>query len=428
MNEYSGLTGDEPGVAGPGRGSRQRWRTIAATLLIVVGCVLAPLAGVAVWARNQVTNTDRYVRTVAPLAADPAIQAAIADQITAQVFTYLDVQGLTNQAVDALAERGLRPQLADRLRGFAGPLANGIQSFVRTEVGKIVQSQAFADAWVQANRVAHDALVKALTGEGGEAVTVQGDTVSVNLAPFIQTVKQRLVASGFGLAARIPEVNASFVLFQSADITRARSAFNLLNTLGVWLPILAIVLLGIGVYVAKDHRRALVGAAVGVAVGMLVLALSLAVFRTIYLDALPPHVLPHDAAAVLYDTIVRYLRLGLRTVLVLALLVAAGALVTGPSTTAVRTRQRLAAAIGRLRGGAEHAGLHTGPVGTWVYANKQLLRIAAVTLAALALVFWGQPTGKTVLLLAVLLLVALALIEFLGQPPQRTVATPTTRM
>jgi hypothetical protein len=196
-------------------------------------------------------------------------------------------------------------------------------------------------------------------------VTVQGDTVSVNLAPFIQTVKQRLVASGFGLAAQIPEVNASFALFQSADITRARSAFNLLNTLGIWLPIIAIVLLSIGVYVAKDRRRALVGAAVGVAVGMLVLALSLAVFRTIYLDALPPQVLPHDAAAVLYDTIVRYLRLGLRTVLVLALLVAAGALVTGPSTTAVRTRQRVAAAIGRLRGGAEHAGLHTGPVGTW---------------------------------------------------------------
>ena len=52
-----------------------------ACLLIVVGCVLAPLAGVAVWARNQVTNTDRYVTTVAPLARDPAIQAAIAERM-----------------------------------------------------------------------------------------------------------------------------------------------------------------------------------------------------------------------------------------------------------------------------------------------------------------------------------------------------------
>jgi hypothetical protein len=33
-------------------------------------------------------------------------------------------------------------------------------------------------------------------------------------------------------------------------------------------------------------------------------------------------------------------------------------------------------------------------VGTWVYANKQLLRIAAVALAALALVFWGSPPAR----------------------------------
>jgi hypothetical protein len=77
----------------------------------VVGCVLAPLSVVAVWTRNQVTNTDRYVATVTPLARDPAIQNAITDQITAQVFSYIDVQGLTNQAVDALAERGLTPAL-----------------------------------------------------------------------------------------------------------------------------------------------------------------------------------------------------------------------------------------------------------------------------------------------------------------------------
>jgi hypothetical protein len=427
MNEHSGVTGDEHGVAGPGPVSRQRWRTILAVVLIVVGCVLAPLAGVAVWARNQVTNTDRYVRTVAPLASDPAIQAAITDQITTQIFAYLDVRGLTNQAVDALATRGLRPQVADQLRGFAGPLASGIQSVVRTEVNKIVQSPAFADAWVQANRVAHQVLVKALTGQGDGAVTVEGDTVTLNLAPFIATVKARLVAGGFGLAARIPEVNASFVLFDVKNLTRARSAFDLLNTLGIWLPIIAIVLLGAGVFVAKDHRRGLVGAAVGVAVAMVGLGLALAVFRTIYLDAVPAQLLPHDAAAVLYDTIVAYLRLGLRTILVLALVVAAGAFLTGQSTTAVRTRQRLAAGIGWLRGSAEHAGWRTGPVGTWVYANKQLLRIVAVTLAALALVFWGQPTGKTILVLAGLLLVALAIIEFLSQPPQPTIVAPTTQ-
>jgi hypothetical protein len=396
---------------------RQRWRTIVATLLIVVACVLAPLGVVAVWARNQVTNTDRYVATVAPLAEDPAIQQAITDKITTQVFTYIDVRGLTTQAVDALTGRGnLPPQVADQLQALAGPIANGVESFTRSQVARIVQSQAFADAWVQANRLAHDELVKALTGEGGGAVTVTGDSVSVNLAAFIQTVKQQLTAAGFTLAARIPEVNASFTVFQSADIARVRSAFNLLNTLGIWLPVIVLILLALGVYVAKDHRRALVGAGLGVAAGMVVLALGLAVFRSVYLNGVPADVLPHDAAAVLYDTIVRFLRAGLRTVLVLGLVVAAGAFLTGTSVTAVRSRQTLARWLAWLRGGAEQAGLRTGPVGAWVGAHKRALRIGAVVVAALALVFWSRPTGKVVIGLALALLVVLAIIEFLGRP------------
>jgi hypothetical protein len=413
--------GQAAGPRPPRPGGRQRWRSIVAVLLIVLGCVLAPLAGVAVWARNQVTNTDRYVATVTPLASDPAIQQAVTDQITAQVFTYIDIQALTTQVVDALAARvegrGLPPQAAVALQGLAGPVANGVQGFVRTQVERVVQSQAFEDAWIQANRAAHEALVKALTGEGGGSVTIENDTVTLNLGPFIQTVKQRLVAQGFTLAERIPQVDKSFVLFQSEDITRARSAFNLLNTLGNWLPVVALVLLAIGIYVAKDHRRALVGAALGVAGGMVLLGLALAVFRTIYLDAVPATVLPHDAAAVLYDTIVRFLRLGLRTILVLALVVAAGAFLSGRSVTAVRTREGLSNAIGWLSGGAERAGFSTGPVGTWVYANKKVLRIGAVALAALALVFWGRPTGKVVLGLTLALLVVLALIEFLGRRP-----------
>jgi len=400
-----------------GRAARQRWRTVIATLLIVLGCVLAPLAGVAVWARNQVTNTDRYLATVAPLASDPAIQNAIADQITAQVFTYLDVRGLTTQALDALAERGsLPPQVAGQLRALSTPIANGVQSFTRTQVGKIVQSPAFTDAWVQANRLAHQELVKALTGEGNGAITVEGDTVSINLAAFIATVKQQLVANGFSLAERIPAVSASFVLFQSKDITRARSAFNLLTTLGNWLPVIALLLLGLGVYVARDHRRALIGAGLGVAVAMLLLALGLAVFRSVYLDAVPAAVLPHDAAAVLYDTIVRFLRAGLRTVFVLGLVVAAAAFMTGQSTTATRTRQGVGGAIGWLRRGAEGAGLRTGPVGAWVQANRRVLRVGAVALASLALVFWSRPTGKVVIGLALALLAALAVIEFLARP------------
>jgi hypothetical protein len=414
------------GVGSTGRPARQRWRTIVAVLLMVIACVLAPLAVVAVWANNQVTNTDRYVRTMAPLAQDPSIQNALADQITAQIFSYIDIKGLTTQAADALATQGLNPALVARLQSFAGPAASGIQSFTRDEVGKLVQSQAFANAWVQANRVAHAGLVKALTGQGGGSVTVNNDTVTLNLAPLIAQVKQQLEASGFTLAGKIPQVNASFVLFRSAQVGKVRSGVHLLNVLGIWLPVILLVLFAVGVFVAKNHRRALIGAGLGLAAAMVVLALGLAIFRSVYLGAVPASVLPHDAAAVLYDTIVRFLRLGLRSVLVLGLVVALGAYLTGPSAAAVRSRQAMAHGIDWLRGGAASAGFRTGPVGSWVYAHKRWLRIGAVVAAGLALVFWSQPTGKVVIGLAVLLLIALALIEFLGRPPEVAVTTPTS--
>ena len=115
---------------------------------------------------------------------------------------------------------------------------------------------------------------------------------------------------------------------------------------------------------------------------MVVLALGLTIFRSIYLDAIPSNVLPHDAAAALYDTILRIPaprpahrpRLGPDR--------RARAFLTGQSVTAVRTRRGLATGIGWLRGGAERAGWNTGPVGAWVYRNKVVLRIVAVSLAA----------------------------------------------
>ncbi|HJV15369.1 MAG TPA: hypothetical protein VJ625_15875 [Propionibacteriaceae bacterium] len=409
---------DQAGVPpAPPRVRKQRWRSVVASLLIIIGCILAPLSVVAVWTKNLVTDTDRYVETVAPLARDPAIQSAVADKITAEIFARLDVAGITNQAVDALADRGLPPLVATQLHALSGPLSSGVQSFVRNEVGKVVASDAFADAWMTANRAAHQALVAALTGQTGEGITIANGTVSINLGPFIEVVKQRLVERGFDLANRIPDINPSFTVLQSEAITRAQGAFSLLNAIGNWLPVISAILIALGIYVAKGHRRALVGAGLGIAAGMLVLGLGVILLRSVYLNSLPLGVLTYDAAASFYDTLVRFLRLGLRTVLVFGLIIALAGFFMGRSVTAVRARAGLSKGIGWLRGGAEQAGFRTGPVGAWVYTYKRVLWIAVIAIAALVLVFWNQPTGKVIIGITLCVLVVLVIIEFLGRPP-----------
>jgi hypothetical protein len=137
----------------------------------------------------------------------------------------------------------------------------------------------------------------------------------------------------------------------------------------------------------------------------------------IYLNKVPPTVLPADAAAAVFDTVVRFIKQGLRVLLVLGLVVALAAFFTGPSITAVRTREAFKSGFGAIRGTGERAGLSTGPVGTWIYRHRMLLRIAAVTLAALAFVFWSDPTALVVLGIAIAAAAVLGLIELIGRPP-----------
>ena len=410
--------GDAAGgaTAGGGRKRHISWRSPVSAVLIVVGCILAPLAVLAVWTANQVSNTSRYVANVAPLIHQPAIQGALTDKITPEITSKLNVQGLTNQVATELNSRGL-PKIATLLHSFSGTIAGGVAGFVHSAVAKVVASPAAAKIWTQANQAAHAEVVKALSGQGNGAIKITNGSVTLGLGPFINTVKQDLSAHGLTVVQKIPPINPTFTLFSSKYLVKAQTGYRLINDLKIALPLLAIVLLAAGIYIAKRHRRALIGAGLGLAASMLVLAIGLAIGRAIYLNSVPNATLPSDAAAALFDTLVRFIKDGLRALLVLGLLVAAGGFFMGPSVTAVRARNALKSGLGLVRARGERAGLSTGPVGIWTYGHRRALRIGAVVLMVLIFIFWSQPTGLVVLLLAVVLLVLLGLIELIGRPP-----------
>jgi hypothetical protein len=378
-----------------------RWRTVVASVLIVLGCVLAPLSVLGVWARSQVTDTDRYVETMAPLASHPDVQEALTNRITIAIMQYVDVSDLVRETADALAGAGLPPRAADALRGLSGPAEAGARSFIHDQVSRVVKSDAFATAWETVNRVAHQQLVAVLSGKSQGAVTVQGDTVTLDLAAFVLSVKQQLINAGFTLAARIPDLHLQFTIIQSEDIKRGQKLYRFVDRFGYILPFVTLVLLAGGVIAAKNRRRAAVWAGLGVAISMVLLGAGLALGRHVYLDRLPVSVSSATAAAV-FDTTVRFLRTGLRSVLVIGLIVAAGAFLSGPSSAAVSTRAAFRRLFARTRGNP------------WVYRNRVPLRIAVVGIACLAYVFWNYPTGKVALLLAVLVVLAFAAIELLA--------------
>jgi hypothetical protein len=368
-----------------------------------------------VWTANQVSDTGRYIANIEPLIHEPAVQNALAGKVATAITSHLNVTGATGQAAAQLQDKGLT-RLGGLLTSFGPSISSAVDGYVHSTVHKIVTGPRFAQAWVQVNKVAHQALVNALSGRG-KNVRVVNDQVTIDLAPFIEIVKQDLSSRGFTLVDKLPPIHVQLALFSAKDLSKAQTLYRLINDLKIVLPILALVLIALGVFIARRHRRALIGAGLGFAASMLVLAIGLAIARTIYLNSVPPSALSTDAAAVLFDTFVRFIKTALRTLLVVGLVVAAAAYLSGPSATAVKTRGAFRSGFAWIRGRGERHGVSTGPVGEWTYAHRQVLRICAVGLFALIFVFWGHPTAAVVILLVVLLLVVLALIELIGRPP-----------
>jgi hypothetical protein len=400
----------------PARRRHFSWRTPVSIVLIVLGCILSAVSVIGVWAGNEVSDTGRWVATVEPLVHDPAMQNYLTDQITNQITSRINITGTVNQAAAQLNSKGL-PKIGSLLSQFGPQIASSVTGFIHSTVHSVVSSQAFATAWVQVNTVAHQALVKVLSGQGGGAVSTSNGQIVLNMGPLIAVAKQDLVAHGFKLASSIPPVSPTLALFQAKDLGKAQALYRLVKAQRLALPILSLLFLAAGVYVARGRRRALVGAGLGVAASMLVLAIGLLIARSIYLSSVPSSVLPADAAASVWDAFVHFLKEGLRVVLAVGLVVAIAAFFTGPSRTAVRTRSALTSGVDWIRHFGERRGVSTGPVGQWTYLHRRGLRVGAVALFALIFVFWGEPTALLIIVLVILLLVVLGLIELIGRPP-----------
>jgi hypothetical protein len=395
---------------------RVSWRTPVSILLIAIGCILAPEAVIGVWTANQVSDTNRYVANMTPLIHDPAIQAALTDKISNQINAQIDVPALAKQAATQLNQKGLT-RVATLVQNFSGSIASAVQGFIHSAVARVVASPAMARAWVAVNTIGHQALVKALSGRGNGTVTVSNGQVVLNLGPLINVAKQNLVASGLTIAGKIPAVNATFPLFPSKNLVKAQKAYRVINDLKIILPILVLLFIAGGVYIARGHRRALIGAGLGFAASMLILGITLLIVRGQYLNAIPPATLPTDAAAAAFDILVRFIREALRALLIVGLVVALGAFITGPSVTAVRIRRSLVSAFNWIRRSGESRGVSTGPVGEWTYAHRRALRTSVVGVLALIFVFIGHPSVAEVIWILVILVVLLGLIELIGRPP-----------
>jgi hypothetical protein len=369
-----------------------RARSGGSAFLLVLGCGLAVLSLVAIWLKVTLLDTDRYVSTVAPIAASPAVQDAVAKKIDNAIFTRVDFASLARQV------------LPDRADVLAPAIQRGAQSVISDRVTEFTRSQRFQDLWVQANQRAHARVVELLTGGRSKRLVLDEDTVYLDLSPAVERVKSGLQERGLTRIADAipPSVDGQVKLFQSSALVDAQRGVKLLKGLAIVLPILAALCLLGSVFASRSRRRGLLRVAVGLALAMILLIAALAIARSAYLSALSSDALPTNAASDIFDTVVAFLRHGVRVVVIAAVVLGVITFLVGLPL------QRYATSA--------WAAFMTSTRRQWVSRQRNRLMIGVGALGLFALLVWNPLTGGVVLIVAIVVALLEGAIYAIAEP------------
>ncbi len=212
-------------------------------------------------------------------------------------------------------------------------------------VDNLVTSPKMADLWNAANAKAHTVFVTAMQG-GYDQQLEKLHSVNVDLSQGVTAVKQKLESAGVSWASQIPEVPVVINLTGQADLQAIAGYYDLLNTLGTWLPWVAVLFLLASILIAPSRLTGLARAAFWVAVSMLVLFVGLAVGKSWLVGQSP---LQPQVTEAFVQQLLGGLRDDIRALVGVAAVVAAASWLFGRSRSARGLRRQARELAGLVR-------------------------------------------------------------------------------
>lgn len=189
-----------------------RTRRLLVGVLVVLSVMSFLTASLGYWAHKNLLRTDVWVERVGPLASDPAVQQAMAAELTDQVMGLVDTKALFEDALPPKAQI------------LATPLSSAVRTYVGDRVQTFVEGRRFQKLWVVLLEKGHREAVAVLRGEQ-DSGTVQtaGGKVVLNLIPAIDAILERISQISpelFGRTVKLPKLTASDL----PDVARQRLA------------------------------------------------------------------------------------------------------------------------------------------------------------------------------------------------------------
>ncbi len=230
--------------------------------LFALATIIGVFAVLAVWANRQALNTDNWTNTSSQLLANKQIQTAVAAYSVNELFN----SGVVQSQIQSVLPKALQP--------LAGPISGGLQQLAGQAAPKLLASSQVQDAWRQANRAAHQALLKILNG-GGKLATTNGGVVTLNLHAIVDQLAKTLGIQGQVAAVRsklqanagtvqgaakaagvtLPPASGQLVIMRSSQLKTAQDIASGIKGLALVLPLIAFALFILAVWLSKGRRQ-----------------------------------------------------------------------------------------------------------------------------------------------------------------------------
>jgi Short C-terminal domain len=240
---------------------KRHWGVNAIFALAVLVGVFAVLA---VWVNRQVLDTNNWTDTSSRLLADPKIETAIGSLLVNELFSSVDVA------------KELKSVLPSEVDGLAAPAADGLRTLAIQIAPQVLSTTPVQNAWRLANRAAQIQLLHILKG-GSKTLTTNNGVVTLQLHPLLvqlaaqlglqqqfEAVQSKLqgstgeVARGTvqeKLGVKLPPASGGIVILRSSQLKTAQDIVKAIKGLAIVLPLIALLLFILAIYLADGWRR-----------------------------------------------------------------------------------------------------------------------------------------------------------------------------
>lgn len=386
-----------------------RTRSIASILVFALAAVLLPAGIIGYWGQRTITDTERYLSTVGPLAENPEVQDALADFLAAKMQEQVNSQQLVQDIFGDLTEE--RPSL----KLLEPVVAGAIDALISEVTYRIVRSEQFVEFWQLANTAAQESIMAILEGRDEGPIRLDGDDVVLDISEVFVAIQNGLIERGLTIAARftIPDQDRQIVLLEAPQLAQLRTLYSITSPVLAALIFVALALFVVAVFLARRRPRMVAAAGVVLAVVGAALLVALGIARGAFVNTLinTPF---GPASEVFYDQLFAYLLAAAEVVLLLGVIVFVVGIYLGQSRLAIELRgavDRAATALSSV--------IPAGPITSsagWVNANARWLRGGITVLFILIILLGSELSIARTIIAAIIAGVLLFAVQVIAVP------------